>query len=154
MVRKGIRKSKKKTSILSIDGKHHKKFEGMDAHLANVPEQQQAEQSEPLAPTETIADPVEKKELAEPLVATESLKEPIEIKKPGEGGQSLPFMVNLVATIHDVGRISITVPANKVDETLEKIWREGFKQKMQSRQRPYQIYGPHMIDKIDIEPIR
>lgn len=62
-------------------------------------------------------------------------------------------MVNLRAKIHDVGMLTITVPANKVDKTLEKIWRTGFKQKRNNHQRTHQVYGPHLIDRIDVEPI-
>lgn len=62
-------------------------------------------------------------------------------------------MVNLRAKIHDVGMLQITVPAEKVDEVLEKIWQTGFVQKLNNRQRTHQVYGPHMIDRIDVEPI-
>ena len=62
-------------------------------------------------------------------------------------------MVNLRAKIHDVGMFTKIVPAEKVDEELEKIWRTGFKQKFNNRQRTHQVYGPHTIDRIDVEPI-
>lgn len=64
-----------------------------------------------------------------------------------------PKMVNLRAKIHDVGMLTITVPEPMVDETLEKIWLTGFKQKLNNRQRTHQVYGPHLIDRIDVEPI-
>lgn len=62
-------------------------------------------------------------------------------------------MVNLRAKIHDIGMLTITVPSDKVDEVLEKIWQTGFKQKLNNRQRTHQVYGPHMIDRIDVEPV-
>jgi len=62
-------------------------------------------------------------------------------------------MVNLRAKIHDVGMHTITVPEAMVDDELEKIWRTGFKQKLNNRQRTHQVYGPQLIDRIDIEPV-
>jgi len=80
-------------------------------------------------------------------------KEPLAPMSPPIDLQE-PAMVNIRVMIHDIGMRTTTVPAPTVDETLEKIWRTGFKQKMQSLQRTHQIYGPHMIDRIDIEPVR
>lgn len=95
---------------------------------------------------------VEKGEVAEqPPVSSE-------VPKPGaptfEPAPISPPMVNLRAKIHDVGMLTITVPEAMVDETLEKIWRTGFKQKLANIQRTHQVYGPHMIDRIDVEPIQ
>lgn len=64
-----------------------------------------------------------------------------------------PQMVSLRAKIHDVGMLTKTMPTEKVDEELEKIWRTGFKQKFNNRQRTHRVYGPHTIDRIDVEPI-
>lgn len=81
-----------------------------------------------------------------------------EAPKPGaptfEPESISPPMVNLRAKIHDVGMLTITVPEAMVDETLEKIWRTGFKQKLANIQRTHQVYGPHMIDRIDVEPVQ
>lgn len=72
---------------------------------------------------------------------------------PPISAKGAPRMVNLRAKIRDLGMLTITVPKPMVDETLEKIWQTGFKQKLNNRQRTHQVYGPHMIDRIDVEPV-
>lgn len=95
--------------------------------------------------SKTTAKPsLEVKEETAPIIEPETGAEKAQVEQP---------MVNLRAKIHDVGMLTITVPANKVDKTLEKIWRTGFKQKLANNQRTHQVYGPHLIDRIDVEPI-
>lgn len=132
MVRKGIRKSKTTAK----------------PSLKVIPE---------TAPIIEPQEGMEKPKEAEQPSAKEGFPVPLspwgQVTKEAYDSVPKAQMVNLRAKIHDVGMLTITVPANKVDKTLEKIWRTGFKQKLANNQRTHQVYGPHLIDRIDVEPI-
>lgn len=174
MARKGTRKSKKakKASTKRSSKAKEKTIPILDSEEKNIELTNQLLKALEVDKPKDAKQPSAPPTLEAPMVSVEEIEALNRVKADEQPGISpedlreerknlkirvptfLPEvqMVNLLASIHDVGRLKITVPAEKVDEVLEKIWRTGFKHKLQSIHRPYRIYGPHMIDKIDVEP--